>query len=121
MSKIDFKAKFEKFESLWSPRIVAEMNGQYVKVAKAKGELMWHTHDREDEFFLVLKGRLRVHLRDRVITLDPAQGFVVPRGVEHKPSAEEETHFLLIEPKTTLHTGDTQSERTVGIEDQEWV
>jgi mannose-6-phosphate isomerase-like protein (cupin superfamily) len=101
------------FQEYWSPRIVGEVNGSYVKLAKIKGEFLWHTHDHEDEMFLVVKGRLLLRLRDRDIILEEGEFFIVPRGVEHLPVAEEEVHIMLIEPKETLNTGNVKNERTV--------
>jgi mannose-6-phosphate isomerase-like protein (cupin superfamily) len=97
------------------------MNGQYVKLAKGQGELDWHTHDDEDELFLLVSGHLDIHLRDRIVALDPGEFFIVPKGTEHKPVAAHGAEILLIEPKSTLHTGSTHSAQTVAIEDQEWI
>jgi len=113
MNKINLADKLSQFEEHWSPRIVAELNGQHVKLAKLKGEFMWHKHDDEDELFHVLKGRLVIELRDGSVALDPGECFVVPRGVEHKPVAEEECHVLMFEPAGTLNTGNLRNERTV--------
>ncbi|MGB2426648.1 MAG: cupin domain-containing protein [Alteromonas sp.] len=113
--------KFALLEEFWSPRIVAELNGQWVKIAKGKGELIWHSHDNEDELFQVFKGQLTIHMRDHSVTLNPGDMYVVPRGVEHKPEAIGEVWIVLFEPKTTAHTGTTQSEQTVAIEDQNWI
>ena len=96
----------------WNPRIVGELNGQHVKLAKLKGEFVWHHHDHEDELFLVLRGRLDMHLRDGVVPIYEGEFYIVPRGVEHKPVAEEETHILLFEPAGTLNTGNVRNERT---------
>lgn len=113
MDKINLTEKLSLFDDYWHPRIVAELNGQHVKLAKLKGEFEWHHHEREDELFLVLKGRLTIKLRDRDVLLEEGECVVVPRGVEHKPVAEEEAHILLFEPATTLNTGNVRSERTV--------
>jgi mannose-6-phosphate isomerase-like protein (cupin superfamily) len=113
MDKVNLGAKLALFDEYWSPKIVGELNGQQVKVAKLKGEFIWHHHDVEDELFLVIKGRLVIKLRDRDVTLEAGEFFIVPRGVEHKPVAEEEAHVLLFEPMGTLNTGTVQSERTV--------
>ena len=121
MSKVNLAEKFTKFTDLWSPKLVGELNENYIKLAKGQGVLDWHTHDNEDEFFLVVSGHLDIHLRDRVISLDPGEFFVVPKGVEHRPVAKEGAEILLIEPKETLHTGTKQTEKTVGIEDQTWI
>lgn len=103
----------------WSPRVVGEVNDQYVKVAKLLGEFVWHAHDLEDEMFLVMYGTLVIQLEDRDdVTLAPGEFFVVPKGVRHNPVAAEEVGIVLIETKTTLHTGDVVTERTVPIERQ---
>ena len=121
VDKVNLKEKFGKFRDLWSPKLVGELNENYVKLAKGEGELDWHSHENEDEFFLVVSGHLDIHLRDRVVSLDPGEFFVVPKGVEHRPVAESGAEILLIEPKETLHTGDKQTDQTVAIEDQDWI
>ena len=121
VDKVKLKEKFGKFRDLWSPKLVGELNENYVKLAKGEGELDWHSHENEDEFFLVVSGHLDIHLRDRVVSLDPGEFFVVPKGVEHRPVAESGAEILLIEPKETLHTGDKQTDQTVAIEDQDWI
>ena len=113
MDKINLAEKLSRFTDHWRPRIVADLNGQQVKLAKLKGEFEWHHHEREDELFLVLKGRLTIKLRDGDVRLEEGECVVVPRGVEHKPVAEDEAHVLLFEPATTLNTGNVRSERTV--------
>jgi mannose-6-phosphate isomerase-like protein (cupin superfamily) len=113
MDKVNLREKLGLFSERWSPRIVGELNGQHVKLAKLEGEFVWHQHEREDELFLVLRGALDIHLRDRVVTLEEGEFFIVPRGVEHKPVAEEEVHVLLLEPASTLNTGNVRSGRTV--------
>ena len=113
MDKINLAEKLRLFSDYWHPRIVADLNGQQVKLAKLKGEFEWHHHEREDELFLVLKGRLTIKLRDGDVRLEEGECVVVPRGVEHKPVAEDEAHVLLFEPATTLNTGNVRSERTV--------
>lgn len=113
MDKINLLEKLSQFDEHWSPRLVAELNGQHVKLAKLKGEFVWHHHEHEDELFYVLKGRLTIQLRDRQVVLEPGECFVVPRGVEHRPMAEEEAHILLFEPAGTLNTGNVRNERTV--------
>lgn len=117
--KVNLEQKFSLFSEHWTPKIVEETNGQYVKIAKAQGDMIWHSHELEDELFIVFKGCLQIHLRDRVIKLEPGELFVVPKGVEHRTAAVEETHFMMIEPKSTAHTGAIQSEQTVSIEHQE--
>lgn len=121
MKKVNLQEKFCKFDDVWSPRLVGELNENYIKLAKGEGELAWHSHDNEDEFFMVVSGHLDIHLRDEIVSLDPGEIFVVPKGVEHKPVAATGTQILLIEPKETLHTGSTRTEQTVDIEDQEWI
>ncbi len=121
MSKVNLAEKFKKFDDLWSPKLVGELNENYIKLAKGKGELDWHTHDDEDEFFLVVSGHLDIHLRDTVVSLDPGEMFVVPKGVEHRPVAQHGAEILLIEPKQTLHTGTKKTDQTVAIEDQLWI
>ena len=121
MEKVNLADKFARFRDLWSPKLVGELNENYVKLARGLGSLDWHSHAEEDEFFLVVSGHLDIHLRDRVVSLDPGEFFVVPKGVEHRPVAEHGAEILLIEPKQTLHTGDRQTGQTVAIEDQEWI
>ena len=113
VEKVNLAEKLAAFDEPWQPKIVAELNDAYVKVVKFDGEFVWHHHDDEDELFLVIKGRLRMELRDGDIVLEEGEMLVVPRGVEHRPSAEEETHILLFEPSTTLNTGNVRNERTV--------
>ncbi|HEV2762850.1 MAG TPA: cupin domain-containing protein [Pyrinomonadaceae bacterium] len=113
MEKVNLSEKFGRFQDLWSPKIVGELNDSYVKLVKLRGEFVWHQHDAEDELFLVVRGRLTIRLRDRDVHLEEGEFFVVPRGVEHLPVAEEEAHVLLLEPKTTLNTGNVRNERTV--------
>jgi mannose-6-phosphate isomerase-like protein (cupin superfamily) len=113
LEKVNLGEKLALFDEPWSPKIVAELNDAYVKVVKLEDEFVWHHHDDEDELFWVVSGRLRMELRDGHITLDPGELLVVPKGVEHRPVAEGETHVVLIEPKTTLNTGNVRDERTV--------
>ena len=117
MEKVNLREKFARFDEYWSPKITAEMNDYHVKLAKLKGEFVWHTHEETDELFLVVKGSLRIRLRDREVRLDEGELFVVPRGVEHLPVAEDEVHVLLLEPRGTVNTGDERGERTV-LEEQ---
>jgi mannose-6-phosphate isomerase-like protein (cupin superfamily) len=112
MKPINLAEKFASFEDLANPRIVAELNGQYVKVAKLNGPFVWHHHENEDELFLVVKGRLRMEFRDRAVTVGPGEMIVVPRMVEHRPVALEETHIVLFEPASTLNTGNVENELT---------
>lgn len=113
IEKVNLGQKLSLFDERWSPKIVADLNDAYVKVVKIEGEFVWHHHDGEDELFLVVSGRLRMQLRDGDVVLEPGELIVVPRGVEHCPVAEGETHVVLIEPKTTLNTGNVRNERTV--------
>ncbi|HYF62271.1 MAG TPA: cupin domain-containing protein [Herpetosiphonaceae bacterium] len=113
MEKVNLAAKLGQFGEHWSPKIVGELNGQHVKLVKLKGEFVWHHHDDEDELFLVVKGRLRMELRAGDITIEEGEFLVVPRGVEHRPVADEEAHVLLFEPAATLNTGNVTNERTV--------
>lgn len=110
---IDLAASLASFDERWSPRIVAELNGQHVKLVKLEGEFVWHAHTEEDELFLVLKGELTLELRDGAVVLGPGQMVVVPRGVEHRPVARGEVHVMLFEPAGTLNTGNVKNERTV--------
>ena len=115
---IDILEQFERVTDHWSPKVIAQVNDQYVKVARLLGELDWHHHAAEDELFWVLRGRLRLEFRDRVVELEPGQCCVVPRGVEHHPVAEAECWIVLIETVTTRHAGETVTERTRSIEEQ---
>ena len=119
IEKITLAQKFGRFQDYWKPRIAGELNGQYIKLVKVQGEFVWHQHESEDELFLVVKGKLLIKLRDQDIQLEAGELVIIPRGVEHLPVAEEEAHLLLLEPKSTLNTGDVQNERTVT--DEEWV
>lgn len=119
IQKVNLNEKFGLFQEHWHPKIVGELNGQYVKLVKLQGEFVWHHHEAEDELFLVVKGRLSIKLRDGDIELHEGEFVVIPKGVEHKPVAEEEVHVLLFEPKSTLNTGNEQNERTV--EKLEWI
>jgi mannose-6-phosphate isomerase-like protein (cupin superfamily) len=103
---------------LWSPRVIAEVDDSYIKVAKVNGSLAWHSHENEDELSLVLKGHLRIEMEDRTVELGEGEMFVVPKGVRHNPIAEHECHLMLIEKKTTQHTGDTVTEMTRSLADQ---
>jgi mannose-6-phosphate isomerase-like protein (cupin superfamily) len=116
---VNLAEKLSLFSDHWMPRIVGELNGQHVKLAKLLGDFIWHRHPDEDELFLVLSGELELHLRERVVTLREGEFFIVPRGVEHKPVAREEVHLLLLEPASTRNTGDAVNERTV--ERPQWI
>jgi mannose-6-phosphate isomerase-like protein (cupin superfamily) len=113
METINLAEKFGLFQDYWSPKIIGEVNESYVKLVKVKGEFDWHQHEQEDELFLVVHGRLVIKLRDREIALGEGELAIIPRGVEHKPVAEEEAHVLLLEPKTTLNTGNVRTSRTL--------
>ena len=113
MEKVNLADKLARFTDHWGPKIVGELNGQQVKLVKFQGPFVWHHHDHEDELFLVVKGRFRMELRDRHVWLEEGEFLIVPRGVEHRPVAEEEAHVLLFKPATTLNTGDVRNERTL--------
>lgn len=115
---INIAQKFTLFNDVWSPRIVGELNESYVKLVKVKGEFVWHHHDNEDELFLVIKGRLLMQLRDGDVWVNEGELIIIPRGVDHKPVAEDEVQVMLLEPKSTLNTGNVQNERT---KDAEWI
>lgn len=119
MNKITLQDKFNLIHEYWTPKIIAELNGQYVKLAKVKGEMVWHSHQNEDELFFVIKGELTIELRDRAINLTKGEIFIVPKGVEHRPIAHEEAHILLFEPIETKHTGEIKS--TMTVETLEWI
>ena len=112
MEKVNLTEKLSLFTDYYNPRIVGELNKQHVKLAKLKGEFVWHKHDVEDELFLVIKGTLKMELRDKTVVINEGEFLIVPHGVEHKPVAEEETHILLFEPVTTLNTGNVENEMT---------
>ena len=112
MHTINLAEKFGAFTEHWQPRIVGELNGQHVKIAKLQGEFVWHHHEHEDEMFLVIEGTLQIAFRDRVVTLREGELCIVPRGVEHKPVAEGEVKVMLFEPASTLNTGNVENERT---------
>lgn len=114
MEKVNLADKFSRFTETWSPKIVGEVQGMHVKLAKLKGEFIWHHHDNEDEMFFVVKGRLLIKFRDRDVWLEPGEFLIVPRGVEHLPIADEEVEVMLFEPAGTLNTGSAaDSDRTV--------
>jgi mannose-6-phosphate isomerase-like protein (cupin superfamily) len=113
MEKVNLAHKLSLFQDHWSPKIVGELNDSYVKLVKVKGEFVWHHHDAEDELFLVVRGRLLIRLRDGDVRLEEGEFVIIPRGVEHLPVAEEEAHLLVLEPKSTLNTGNVQNQRTV--------
>ena len=113
MEKVNVAQKFDLFSDYWSPKIAGELNDSYIKLAKLKGEFVWHHHENEDELFLVTMGQLLIKLRDGEVRIGPGEFVVIPRGVEHKPVAEDEVHVILIEPKSTLNTGNVVDEKTV--------
>jgi mannose-6-phosphate isomerase-like protein (cupin superfamily) len=113
VNKVSLADAFSRIDDHWKPRIAAELNGQHVKLVKFKGPFVWHHHDDEDELFLVLRGSFRMELRDRTIDLTAGEFLVVPRGVEHRPVADDEVDVLLFEPVSTLNTGNVRNERTL--------
>ena len=112
MEKVNIAEKLALFNDYCNPRVIGELNGQQVKAVKLKGEFVWHSHEHEDELFLVIKGKFNMELRDKVVEMNEGEFFIVPRGVEHKPVAADEVHILLFEPASTLNTGDVQNELT---------
>jgi mannose-6-phosphate isomerase-like protein (cupin superfamily) len=118
MEKVNLEQKFQLFAEHWSPKIVGELNGQHVKLAKLKGEFVWHKHDFEDELFFVVKGSLKMEYRDRTLIVSKNEFLIVPRGVEHKPVADEEVWVMLFEPATALNTGDIENELTKQVLDR---
>ena len=113
MQKVNISEKIALFSDTWSPKVTGELNDSYVKFVKLQGEFVWHKHDEEDELFLVVKGRLLLKFRDQDVWLEEDEFIIIPKGVEHLPVAPEECHVILLEPKSTLNTGDLQNERTV--------
>jgi mannose-6-phosphate isomerase-like protein (cupin superfamily) len=118
MQRINLSEKLALFSDRWSPKVIGSVNNSHVKLAKLEGEFVWHSHEAEDELFLVLKGKLRMQFRDREIVVEPGELIVVPRGTEHRPVADDEVHVLLFEPKSTVNTGTAGGERT---RDVEWI
>lgn len=118
LKKVNLKEKFGRFADFWKPKIVGELNDSYVKLVKFKGEFVWHHHEAEDELFLVVKGEMTIKFRDGEVCLNEGEFIIVPKGMEHKPVAEEEAWILLLEPKTTLNTGNVKNERT--LEKLDW-
>jgi mannose-6-phosphate isomerase-like protein (cupin superfamily) len=112
VDKVNLSQKFSRIDEYWKPYIAAELNGQLVKLDKLKGEFVWHQHENEDEMFLVFKGRFRMEFRDKTVRINEGEFIVVPRGVEHKPVAEEECWIVLFEPASTLNTGNVENEFT---------
>ena len=119
MNKINLQEKLGLFQETWTPKIIGALNGQQVKLARLEGEFVWHSHEHEDELFLVLEGSLTMQFRDREVQLGPGEMLIVPRGVEHNPVAPQGASVLLFEPEATAHTGEVEHERTVT--DQEWI
>jgi mannose-6-phosphate isomerase-like protein (cupin superfamily) len=119
MYKVNLSQKFSLFSEHWRPKIVGELNEQYVKLARLQGEFVWHQHKNEDELFLVVHGQIRILFRDHEIALDEGEFLIVPRGVEHKPVADQEACVLLLEPRSTLNTGSVRAARTVDA--LEWI
>jgi len=113
MRKVNLAQTFSLFQDYWSPKIVGEVNDSHVKLVKLKGEFLWHHHELEDEMFLVVKGKLLIKLRHQDVWLEEGEFFIIPKGADHQPIAEEEVHVLLFEPKSTLNTGNLRNERTV--------
>ena len=113
MDKVNLAEKFSQISEYWKPHIAGELNGQQVKLTKLKGEFVWHHHENEDEMFLMVKGRFRIEFRDKTAHLEPGEFIVVPRGVEHKPVADEECWIVLFEPASTLNTGNVENEFTL--------
>ena len=116
---IDIVAKFKLFNDLWSPKVIGKMNDYLVKLGKVQGDFVWHKHDETDELFIVNKGELRIDLREGAVVLKAGQMFIVPKGVEHRPHADQECEIILFEPETTINTGDVRGEMTV--ETLEWI
>jgi mannose-6-phosphate isomerase-like protein (cupin superfamily) len=116
IQKVNLADKLARFEETWSPKAVGAVNDCHVKLVKLKGEFVWHSHEREDELFLVLKGQLRMQFRDREVVVDPGEFIVVPHDTEHRPVADEEAHVLLLEPKSTVNTGTAGGERRREVE-----
>ena len=113
MQKLNLNEKLKQFSDYWNPRIVSELNGQHVKIAKIYGEFVWHSHENEDELFMVVKGSLDIELINKTVRLQQGEFYIVPKGVLHKPIAKEEVHLLLFEPLSTKHTGDIISDITL--------
>lgn len=119
MDGINLKQKFSLFNEYWTPKIIGELNGQQVKIAKVKGEFVWHDHAQEDELFMVIQGKLKILLKDGEVNLSEGEIYIIPRGIQHKPIAEEECWILLFEPKQIKHTGEVKDALTV--EENDWI
>lgn len=109
IDKVNINSKFSQFSDYWNPRIAGELNGQQVKLAKFKGEFVWHSHEQEDEMFLVIRGSFKMELRDKVLDISEGEFIIIPKGTEHRPVAPEEVHVMLFEPATTLNTGNAEN------------
>lgn len=109
---------FESITKYWSPKIIGELNGQYIKIAKLKGEFVWHKHEQEDELFLIIKGNLTIDFKDKSINLEEGDGYIVPKNTLHNPHCQKECWVMLMEPKETLHTGNVKVDKTKSIEEQ---
>lgn len=112
IKKVNLAEKFSLFQDAWNPRIAGELNGQHIKLAKFKDDFIWHKHDHEDEMFLVISGEMKMELHDKTVYVKPGEFIIIPKGVEHKPSAEQEAHVLLFEPASVVNTGDVKNEWT---------
>lgn len=112
MTPINLTEKFAQFSDHWHPRVIGELNGQQVKIAKVKGDFVWHQHENEDELFMVIKGKLFIDFRDKTVEINEGEMVIVPRGVEHRPRAEEEVHIMLFEPASTVNTGEIENDLT---------
>lgn len=112
MDKVNIEEKLGQIKEYWDPHIVGELNGQQIKLAKIKGSFVWHSHEKEDEMFLVLRGQMRMHLRDKTIVVNQNEFIILPKGVEHMPEAEEEVHLMLFEPAGTINTGEVVNDKT---------
>ena len=115
---VNIKNKFSLFAEQWSPKIIGEMNDSYVKIARLQGKFVWHHHEHEDEMFLIIQGSLTIRLRERDLVVNEGEFVIIPRGVEHMPVAEEEVYLMMLEPKTTVNTGNVESDRTV---EADWI
>ena len=115
---VNLSEKFNQFADLWHPRIVGELNQNFIKLVRLKGEFVWHQHEKEDELFFVIKGSLMIKLRDRELNIREGEFVIIPKGVEHLPVAADEVRVLLVEPKSTVNTGDAKTDRTV---EPEWI
>lgn len=113
LNKVNLAEKFSLFDGYWEPKIAGELNNQHIKLAKLKGEFVWHHHENEDEFFMVIKGHLTIRLKDKNIELDEGEFCIIPKGIEHMPVAVEEVHVMMFEPVSTVNTGSAESDKTV--------